>query len=105
MVDCASAYDNHGCSGGLPSHAFEYISQNGGIATEAAYPYFAKDRACTVTQSSKSVGVVGGSVNITQSEEELVIAIATHGPVSIAYQVIDDFMDYHSGVFSSTKCK
>jgi cathepsin H len=22
LVDCAQAYDNHGCSGGLPSHAF-----------------------------------------------------------------------------------
>jgi cathepsin H len=26
LVDCAQAFDNHGCNGGLPSHAFEYIA-------------------------------------------------------------------------------
>lgn len=26
LVDCAGNFDNHGCEGGLPSHAFEYIS-------------------------------------------------------------------------------
>jgi len=25
LVDCAGAFENFGCSGGLPSHAFEYI--------------------------------------------------------------------------------
>lgn len=29
LVDCAGAFDNHGCNGGLPSHAFEYIKYNG----------------------------------------------------------------------------
>lgn len=31
LVDCAGAFDNHGCNGGLPSHAFEYIRYNGGL--------------------------------------------------------------------------
>jgi cathepsin H len=34
LLDCAQAFDNHGCRGGLPSHAFEYIKYNGGIDTE-----------------------------------------------------------------------
>ena len=29
LVDCAGDFDNHGCNGGLPSHAFEYIKYNG----------------------------------------------------------------------------
>lgn len=48
LVDCAGAYDNHGCQGGLPSHAFEYIAAAGGISTEVAYPYKAVDQNCTV---------------------------------------------------------
>ena len=39
LIDCASEFDNFGCDGGLPSHAFEYIFSAGGIATEDDYPY------------------------------------------------------------------
>lgn len=31
LVDCAGDFDNHGCNGGLPSHAFEYIRYTGGL--------------------------------------------------------------------------
>lgn len=65
LVDCASAYDNAGCNGGLPSHAFEYIKDNGGLATEQTYPYVAVTNTCSLKKGTQSVGVVGGSVNIT----------------------------------------
>lgn len=45
-------------------------------------------------------------MNITEGDEESQIdAIAEHGPVSIAYQVVSDFRFYKSGVYSSTECK
>eukprot|EP00483_Globobulimina_turgida_P004787 UN04796 len=31
LVDCAGRFNNHGCNGGLPSQAFEYIPYNNGI--------------------------------------------------------------------------
>lgn len=46
LVDCAGAFDNHGCEGGLPSHAFEYLRYAGGITSEKVYPYTAKDGKC-----------------------------------------------------------
>jgi len=50
--------------------------------------------------------VVGGSVNITAGDEaELRQAIFEHGPVSIAFEVVEGFKDYHSGVYTSTVCK
>lgn len=70
LVDCAGAYDNYGCRGGLPSHAFEYIAAAGGISSEEAYPYFATDRNCTVDESTFATRVIGGSVNITEGDEE-----------------------------------
>ena len=106
LVDCAQAYDNHGCNGGLPSHAFEYVQAAGGISTETAYPYFAKDHNCTVDKSTYALTVEGGSVNITEGdEEELKSAIFGHGPVSIAFQVVDGFRDYSTGVYTSDVCK
>ncbi len=39
ILDCAGDFDNHGCDGGLPSHAFEYIRHVGGLETALTYPY------------------------------------------------------------------
>lgn len=106
LVDCAGAFDNNGCNGGLPSHAFEYVSYAGGISTEVAYPYYAEDRDCTVDSSTFALAVEGGSVNITEGDEvELQHAVFEHGPVSIAFQVVDGFRDYTSGVYTSDVCK
>lgn len=70
LVDCAGDFDNNGCDGGLPSHAFEYISYAGGVSTETAYPYYAVDRNCTVESSTFSLAVEGGSVNVTEGDED-----------------------------------
>jgi len=123
LVDCAQAFDNQGCDGGLPSHAFEYVRAAGGLDTEFHYPYHATDGKCSFNStlrkaaaesasefqpSSAGIGVQvpGGSVNLTVGDEDsLKFHLATHGPVSIAFQVASDFRDYSHGVYTSTVCK
>ena len=85
MVDCASDYDNHGCNGGLPSHAFEYIKDNGGLTTEDQYPYVAQTNNCSLTNQIRVVGIRGGAVNISLSEDDLRIALFQNGPISVAF--------------------
>jgi cathepsin H len=94
LVDCAGNFDNHGCNGGLPSHAFEYVHYQGGIQTETTYPYEAVDRPCRFKADSVVVKTVR-SVNITSGDEDgIVTATAEAGPVSIAYQVVS-VSNYH----------
>lgn len=64
LVDCAGAFNNFGCNGGLPSQAFEYIKYIGGLETEAAYPYTGKDGVCKYSSENAVVQVLD-SVNIT----------------------------------------
>lgn len=120
LLECAQKFNNQGCAGGLPSHAFQYIQHAGGLDTELNYPYTATDdETCKFNASERSpptpflprsagIGaqVPGGSVNLTVGDEDaLKYHLATTGPVSIAYQVADDFRDYQGGVYTSTRCK
>lgn len=106
LVDCAGDFDNHGCNGGLPSHAFEYIKHVGGITDESSYPYVAnRSTGCNPQAIQPVVGVVGGSVNISTSEVDLQTALFQNGPISVAFQVIQGFKDYKTGVYNTTSCK
>ncbi|KAI4376491.1 hypothetical protein MLD38_014247 [Melastoma candidum] len=104
LVDCAGAFNNFGCNGGLPSQAFEYIKYNGGLDTEEAYPYTAKDGSCKFSTENVGVRVID-SVNITLgAEDELKDAVATVRPVSVAFEVVKEFRFYKTGVYTSDTC-
>lgn len=105
LVDCAGDFDNHGCEGGLPSHAFEYIRHIGGIESDLTYPYAAKDGAC-VFRKHIAVGYVRfGSYNITQGDEqEMAEKLYTEGPVAVSFQVIAGFKNYNGGVYTVENC-
>ncbi|KAJ7567806.1 hypothetical protein O6H91_01G008200 [Diphasiastrum complanatum] len=104
LVNCAQAFNNYGCNGGLPSQAFEYIRYNGGLDTEKSYPYIAKDGKCKF-QSNAIGAKVYDVVNITEgAEDELKYAVGLVRPVSIAFEVIDAFQFYNGGIFSNPAC-
>lgn len=107
LVDCAGAFNNFGCNGGLPSQAFQYVIYNGGIDTETAYPYEGRDGRCRYLNDTKSIGAkLTNEVNVTALDEtELTDAIKNQGPVSICYEVVSDFRFYTGGVYESTQCK
>jgi cathepsin H len=105
LVDCAGAFGNHGCNGGLPSQAFEYIKAAGGIELGVDYKYTGRDGSCKFNRT-KAAAKVTGEVNITQgAENDLFDAVTNKGPVAIAFQVTSDFQSYRSGVYDSTRCR
>lgn len=48
LMDCDST--NYGCDGGYMDYAFEWVINNGGIDSEADYPYEGVDGTCNITK-------------------------------------------------------
>ena len=107
LVDCVSEF-NDGCQGGSPEEAFRYISENGGIDTEASYPYRANSLSfhepCHFKKSAVGATVKSFS-SISFSEDSLAVAVAAHGPISV---VIDgsrkSLQFYHKGIYDDPEC-
>jgi len=105
LVDCARAFGNAGCNGGLPSQAFEYIKAAGGINLGKDYTYTGRDGSCRA-KPAQFAAKVTGEVNITQgAENDLFDAVTKAGPIAVAFQVVSDFQSYRSGVYDSTRCR
>jgi cathepsin L len=99
LVDCSSAYGNHGCNGGLMDYAFKYIKQSG-IQSETAYPYTARDGRCKGTGTAAAH--VSGYTDIAHSEAALATASVAR-VVSVAVDA-NNWSSYRSGVFTVNQC-
>ena len=109
LVDCSGNYGNNGCDGGFMTNAFDYIKANGGIATNASYPYTSgctgKDGTCKYNQS-KVGATCTGYVSVQEGSEcELQHATATIGPISVAIDANGSrFQYYNNGVYDYPNC-
>ena len=97
---------DHGCSGGLMDNAFQWIEGNGGLCSEADYPYVSGEgsapacsNACQVIKGSKIVEFV----DVKPSDDVAMMTAISKQPVSIAIEADQrEFQLYKSGVFTGT---
>jgi cathepsin L len=105
LVDCST--QNHGCNGGSMALAFNYESGQD-VATEASYPYKAKDGTCKTSGLTTAIpkgGITGyksvGNFLFGASVDDMKSAL-NQNPVSIAIEADQSaFQNYQSGVLSS----
>jgi len=105
LVDCAKKQGNKGCEGGLMDQAFKYIKENGGIDTEASYPYKGEDGTCKF--KSNDIGAkLTGFVDVKSKDEgALQAAVAEIGPISVAIDANHmAFQLYKGGVYHNWFC-
>ncbi|CAJ1978777.1 unnamed protein product [Sphenostylis stenocarpa] len=99
LVSCDTKGRDGGCAGGYMEDAFEFVIKNGGIASEASYPYKAVDGKCD-TAAPAVVKIKGYEKVPPNSEDALKKAVANQ-PVSVSLDAESrDFMLYASGVFT-----
>jgi len=105
IMDCSRSYGNAGCNGGWMDSAFEYIRDNGGIDTEASYPYIAATERC-MYKAANSGATVSGFVDVQSGNEAALLdALSTVGPIAVAIDASKrSFQLYTSGVYSEPRC-
>jgi C1A family cysteine protease len=112
FVDCDNRKNkpkgtDMGCNGGLMDNAFDWATKNGGVCTEADYPYTSgttKTAGTCNTSCTKNANVAPKSHTdvATESDAAMMSALAQQ-PVSIAIEADQkDFQLYKSGVFTGT---
>jgi cathepsin L len=104
LVDCSHRYGNLGCNGGLMDNAFSYIKDYG-IESEEDYPYKAAGGVCKYDKSKVVANDTGYTDVKSGSEDDLLAAVATVGPISVAIDASkSSFQLYKSGVYDEKRC-
>ncbi|XP_020815376.1 cathepsin L-like [Drosophila serrata] len=105
LVDCSTNWGNHGCQGGFMTNAFNYIRDNGGIDTEASYPYKGINDKCKYNKAAIGATVKGFRILPKGDEKKLADAVANIGPISVAIDASrSSFQFYSSGVYNEPSC-
>ncbi|CAG2183120.1 unnamed protein product, partial [Oppiella nova] len=105
VMDCSHPQGNNGCGGGLMDYAYEYIIKQGGVDTEASYPYKMADLKCTYKKESKGASIQNYTDVRMGDEEALKEAVANVGPIAVAIDAqYETFQLYKSGVYDEPLC-
>jgi C1A family cysteine protease len=104
LVDCGAAEGSHGCEGGLMDFGFQYIIDNGGLCTEQAYPYEARDDSCRAGSCTPAVKI-SSFQDVAQMNEDALKTAVADGPVSVAIEADQScFQFYSGGVMTDSGC-
>jgi len=102
LVDCDKV--DAGCNGGLMTNAFTYITQAGGLLSDADYKYTARRGTCRFSKDKVAVKI-NGYVTVGEDEEEMKKAVHQTGPLAIAINA-SSFQWYDEGILdeSAAEC-
>lgn len=106
LIDCSWGYGNNGCDGGEDFRSYQWIMKHGGLPTEDDYGgYLGQDGYCHINNVTLAAKITG-YVNVTSDNvDALKIAIAKHGPISIAIDASHKtFSFYANGVYYDPAC-
>ncbi|KAH6795888.1 hypothetical protein C2S51_036874 [Perilla frutescens var. frutescens] len=97
IMDCNEQHE--GCQGGHVEHALQFVQKNGGLASDADYPYKMVQGSCINNKPSSLSTKITGFGYVQPSNETALLAAVTNQPVSVS---IDPrlFQFYKSGVLT-----
>lgn len=107
FVDCDTLKNggrDHGCNGGLMDNAFAWATKNGGICSEADYPYTSgsgKEGSCSDSRCKNSAFAPKSFTDVKANSDDAMMSALNQQPVAIAIEADQAaFQLYKSGVFT-----
>lgn len=98
LVDCVS--ECKGCNGGRQDTAFKWVTKNGGITTEADYPYKAQNGTCDTTKAKNYAAEITSYEDVPSGNETALMNAVANQPVAVAIDSAGPFFQfYKSGIF------
>jgi len=101
IVDC-DEYD-HGCEGGWPTNAMQYVKDAGGEMLEEDYPYTGMEGSCQFDASSAKMQVKDIQTFPSGNEQQMMTACQQYGPLAIALDA-SKFDFYSGGIMNGSGC-
>nr|P10056.2 RecName: Full=Caricain; AltName: Full=Papaya peptidase A; AltName: Full=Papaya proteinase III; Short=PPIII; AltName: Full=Papaya proteinase omega; Flags: Precursor [Carica papaya]CAA46862.1 proteinase omega [Carica papaya] len=97
LVDCERR--SHGCKGGYPPYALEYVAKNG-IHLRSKYPYKAKQGTCRAKQVGGPIVKTSGVGRVQPNNEGNLLNAIAKQPVSVVVESKGrPFQLYKGGIF------
>eukprot|EP00049_Salpingoeca_infusionum_P008937 m.148445 g.148445 ORF g.148445 m.148445 type:complete len:636 (+) comp14180_c0_seq1:17-1924(+) len=114
LVNCVTANQSHGCEGGDPTAAYDWVLKNK-VPDETCTNYLAKDLSCTAINNCRTCSPSGGCsavssppvVGISEhgqvaGEANMLAEIFARGPIAGTIAVTAAFEGYKGGIFNDT---
>lgn len=98
LIDCVTA--SSGCDGGWSDKAFEFIISNGGIASEAEYPYKKVQGKChanKIMHNNDHAAALRGYGTVPRKNETMLMAAVAQQPVVVYFDSRGSSFQFYSG--------
>jgi len=101
LIDCSVPEGDLGCDGGEMDNAFKYVMKEGGLCSEAEYPYTAEDGKCQTC--STLYNSISTYTDVQKDDEQALEDAVAKGCVSVAIEANQfAFQYYSSGILNGT---
>jgi cathepsin X len=110
VVDCVTAGNSHGCNGGDPTSAYDWMMKNG-LPDDTCSPYRAHTEDCSAINFCKNCSpekcwpvVNATTYHVAEhakisGEMNMMKEISARGPIGCGIAVTQDFIKYNGGIF------
>jgi C1A family cysteine protease len=101
IVDCDTS--DSGCNGGDPQEALQWVVNQGGLDTDACYPYTAEDGTCNSANCQPSPQLKISTVSPVGGSEDLIYNALQSMPLSICCDA-EPWQNYQGGILTAAQC-